>query len=1789
MKKRFLALFLMVVMVLALVTAMAAEEHLLKTEELGEGIPGINGIAFYTMENNNKVYVYCFNSSLLWPTSSDTFATDMYVHDDMLYLSPEVKDKVYRIFYAGFPHNNLGLYNAETDYVLPTEKELTLACDPPQALKNLISDVNWNTIKFTPENVLNAGTERDIFSRIAESLWMEGNDAYFEAAREKPSFVNFVFAWSMSDTVQDLIMYYASFNPPMGDDVAHDSTQVAVWRILNENKVPNNKKEMEFELANYPLAQQLVDFANGNGDYADAYIPKRGITISQMEQYRDVFNTGSQLLREDGSIVGKNGDVEFKEQPNGTYVSEKLHFSDKTYALPYQVSMIDTDLNAEIVSVVNYGSGEFTLTTDYRPTHVAFSIKAEGHFPSDVFQYVHKGQTADNPVYQDMSGVYFDTVRMELPLQAKFIELTGDLKIEKKLAGNDPKENDEFNFKVTLTHSPAITGKHGDLTFTETSATTSEATFTLKGLATGKMAQQGVHYVVATGLPYGADYTVTEADSANRGYETIKFGDTGSIVAKDVQVAEFINTRNVGKLTIHKTVNGNDYDPDAYFTFNITLTDSKGNNINDVFSGVEFKNGQAQVKIKGNDDKVFELAGIPANAKYKVTEVEANQNGYVTTIPSKNADGKPNNSGTISDPETPIVIEFVNTRNTIGNLTVTKHVAGNGADKSQKFWFQVQLSDTNINGTYGQMTFENGYTTFRLGNDETKRAEGLPNGLGYTVTEGNANNNYESQGYIVSGTGEDGVVVGSIDGNETQEVVFTNTRTKGGLTISKHLLGNDTEMLREFPIHIRLTPHTVGEVEYDGVKFKDGLGTVYLAGDQNWVFENLPYGVNYMVFEDSKAHEDGYTVHYSGNTTGTINEGSHAVVVTNTRNTYGSLVVTKRLESEVAEDSKKEFEFHVVLSDKTINGTHGEMHFANGEAFFTLTAGQKKEATNLPNGIEYEVIEKDYTDAGFITEVDGAQGLIKGGSVAEADFVNKKTRALTIVKRVQGNAAEDDREFEIKIALTDENGKPVTGTYDGVHFENGIGTIYLRHNEEKHFVSLRAGWKYVVTETPVVFSQTDKYESNGKDTAGIFDPNAAQVVEFINTRNTYGSLTVKKTLQGNGVQNFSGKEFHFTVVLSDRAINGTFGTGSTAMHFANGVASFTLKGGEQKVATGLPNGIDYEVIETDYTEEGFVTEAEGWKGSIVGNKDMEADFINIRNSVGSLTLTKTLRGNDVEHSREFIFTIYITLDDQHVNGVFSGVTFTNGRATVKLKGGEYKVIEGLPNGTRYTITEAEANLYGYGTVGVDDVGHIDENKATVAEFINTRDTFGDLRVSKLVKDAMNESNREFHFTVELSDKAINGTYGTGETAMHFANGVAGFYLKNKEYKLATGLPNGIDYKVIEQDYTDDGFETTSEKAEGVIVGYKDAHGTVIHSGTTQPEAVFTNTRHAAGSLTVYKKLEGNSVDPTMAFTFEVTFSKALAKVPDGAKKKENTEATYIFSLVGGKEIVFDLQPGNGEVSYVVTETSAQGYEVFTKDAEGIVTSGTAAVAEFINTRNTTGKLALTKKVVNDSSDREFLFIVELSDKGINGPYGDMHFAEGVAEFSLKGGHTKTATGLPNGVGYTVTELKDAEHNYTTTTSGNESGFIKGSTDGNETVYVTFTNTRAKQDFTFTKEWRGGREDSISWKLYKADGTLVSGVKFTKKEVSKNVWTYTAKLDGDGDYYVVEDGMQGYATMYENKGIYADKTTACYNGGKIINSKVPQTGDNANPLLWCTMLVLSLAGLMAALAAKKQKR
>ena len=722
-----------------------------------------------------------------------------------------------------------------------------------------------------------------------------------------------------------------------------------------------------------------------------------------------------------------------------------------------------------------------------------------------------------------------------------------------------------------------------------------------------------------------------------------------------------------GNLTVSKTVVGNGDETGKTFTFTVTLSDT---GVNGLVGDMEFRNGVAIFELAPGESKTAN--GLPAGVTYKVTE--SGNEGYATTSTGE--------EGTISS-EKDAVAAFVNTRY-VGGLTVNKKVEGNGGETDKAFTFTVTLSDTSVNGTYGDMAFTNGVATFTLKHNESKTATDLPDGITYTVTESG------NEGYVTTSTGDKG----TISSDSAAVAAFVNTRTVGSLTVSKKVAGNGGDTNKAFTFTVTLSDTSVNGT-FGDMAFKNGVATFTLKHNESKTATGLPNGIAYTVTESGN---EGYVTTSTGDK-GTISSDSAAVAAFVNTRMVGSLTVSKKVAGNGG-DTSKAFTFTVTLSDTSVNGTFCDMEFKNGVATFTLKHNESKTATGLPNSITYTVTESG--NEGYVTTSTGDKGTISKDNAAVATFVNTRTvGSLTVSKKVAGNGGDTSKAFTFTVTLNDTS---INGTFGDMEFKNGVATFTLKHNESKTATGLPNGITYTVTESGNEGSVTTSTGDKGT----ISKDNAA-VAAFVNTR-TVGSLTVSKKVAGNGGD--TSKAFSFTVMLSDTSVNGTFGD----MVFKNGVATFTLKHNESKTATGLPNGITYTVTESG--NEGYVTTSTGDKGTLSSSSAAVAAFVNTRN-IGSLTVSKTVSGTAGETDRAFSFMVM--LSDTSVNGTYGDMTFNDGVATFTLKHNESKTAVGLPTDVRYSVVELEANQDDYTTTSVGETGSISEEEASRAIFVNSKD------------------------------------------------------------------------------------------------------------------------------------------------------------------------------------------------------------------------------------------------------------------------------------------------------------------------------------------------------------------------------------------------------------------------------------------------------------------------------------
>ena len=293
----------------------------------------------------------------------------------------------------------------------------------------------------------------------------------------------------------------------------------------------------------------------------------------------------------------------------------------------------------------------------------------------------------------------------------------------------------------------------------------------------------------------------------------------------------------------------------------------------------------------------------------------------------------------------------------------------------------------------------------------------------------------------------------------------------------------------------------------------------------------------------------------------------------------------------------------------------------------------------------------------------------------------------------------------------------------------------------------------------------------------------SEPVEIVNQVD-YGLRLTKKVDDPYGVAK-EGAEYPFTIILTDADSNPVTGTFDD-IEFQKGEAKVTLKNGESVTITGL--GSEWKYTVTEKTPDGFKTPHFTTKqpymrdlGSGYSIPDMETTYasgetvsanlvlgrteVTCTNTTeqprNSLTISKTVEGSTGDKKNPWTFSLKLTGEDgkalkapagqqeyvfdysvagmtvgtmkvdAEANAVFTKTGVAIGSTTFTLKHGEFLTISGLPAGTKYAVTEAEANEDNYTTTatingeaaalaGKAVSGTISKDSGSLVAFTNTR-------------------------------------------------------------------------------------------------------------------------------------------------------------------------------------------------------------------------------------------------------------------------------------------------------------------------------------------------------------------------------------------------------------------------------------------------------------------------------------
>ena len=615
--------------------------------------------------------------------------------------------------------------------------------------------------------------------------------------------------------------------------------------------------------------------------------------------------------------------------------------------------------------------------------------------------------------------------------------------------------------------------------------------------------------------------------------------------------------------------------------------------------------------------------------------------------------------------------------------------------------------------------------------------------------------------------------------NNASGLTATNVSTEepaldvGNLCIKKQVLEADgspstDDKIFKFNIELssdddKISVMLVNKKNYGDVTIEGGKGSFYLSNGGNVNLTGIPAGVKYHITEDAT---DGYESVLT-NEDGTIQKNKTATVTcTNTRKTQPevkkqTLTIKKIVKNG---DNKDNFTFHISFSNLEKNVKYkykkgdAETAFASdkdgtADVTFTLADNESVVFEDIPENTKYQVTEDankyyasyEIADAVKTVQQKNAneqtdQSLSTGTETVDAD----ENAAVTFTNT--GKEPDVPKTEKLKIRIK----KIWNDNEDAGNTRPGNITVYLMQDENiiKN-IELNAdnGWeaeidglevlkedgkteyKYSVNEENVSGYDSNVVESEETDAAG--DGGKVKVFTITNTKTETGSLKVSKTVEGNGADR--NKAFKFKVELKNGGnpvsgvypLDGTAGSKTGTIVFdENGMASFELSDGESIVITGLPVGADYTVTENAYKD--YKPSDNGkYNGKIETGKTGEISVVNTYDEKYDISVSKTVKGNQGDKSKNFEFVLKLTGSDGLVvpgsvdiekNGNFETMKVVDGEVKFTLSHGEKIIFKKLPAGVKYEVTETVTDGY---KMTCDNNSGVLRTNANI-EFVNTK-------------------------------------------------------------------------------------------------------------------------------------------------------------------------------------------------------------------------------------------------------------------------------------------------------------------------------------------------------------------------------------------------------------------------------------------------------------------------------------
>ena len=1016
-------------------------------------------------------------------------------------------------------------------------------------------------------------------------------------------------------------------------------------------------------------------------------------------------------------------------------------------------------------------------------------------------------------------------------------------------------------------------------------------------------------------------YTVTVTlEDDGQGHLTpnaeISGGEDGSIVLKNELARR--------DLTISKATAGNAVLKDDAFTVKIGLSRNDIVPVDGDYpmegaaeTTLTVKNGEATLKIR--DGQTVTIKEIPVGTAYIVEETDERAQGYNIDASAYTSGG----SGVIATDKEANKVELKNVRNA-GSLTIRKKIEGKDPISEREFSFTAAITypaGVNLKDKDNlpkipmgsQMTVEDRTVTIKdiwIAVSQTKpdanvTIDNILYGASYTVTE---NDGFAEWGYAAY-YDEDKKFGESTPNNrvvnaEKQTALFTNVRSAGKLKIGKTATGT-------------------------------GVGKGLAANTET-------YNVKLTLVNE------------------TVSLNGH--------------VGRSNMPSE---------------GEKTTYPVKQEQVGQEVTLMLSLHNGEVVTFDDLPEGTSYAVDEDEqkYRKMGFtVSYADGNsstteknKGTISKETASSVQITNvRDTHSVSITKNVLGQMANEGDVFDFNVriekkddALSDEAvyreyTYTVNGQTETIDFRRrDVQTISLKKGETAVIDDVPDGADIIVTEAMSEKHEDEGYTLKTTQTEINEKPN---IIGYTFTNERYiGSIEITKALAGTGSDKGYGKTFKFDVKLWNErnldllnAQTSTMPSGVDDLTKTNeqrdghdvyaGTVSITMGADGQPVSasiTNIPAHTCYEIVERDYTDDGYTTQTPQNAFGIIdvvneAGREEAMTFTNTRES-GTLALSKALKGNATDGEKAFTFRVKlenarfdtatqrdaydVVIREANKADVQTTVARdANGEYVLTLKGGQTATLLDVLYGTTATVAEDDYTAEGFEAVSTQTAAVNGLTPVAAAAFTNERNV-GVLSVTKnAVGNAVKfEKNGRavFSFSATLTyadwiDLTQTNNLPTvdGKTPKNMTVDA-----KNHTVTLSLSIPvteaarvgslnvenilKGTRYAVREVFDAQDGYYLTVSTQNGRVNG-SEVTGTIADALTG--DAVFTNTRNV-GALEITKKLEGTGYNDRVAVSNAVRtsfgFTVRLWR-EDGVRLTGDNRPT-----LNGKALTLETRTENG--------------------------------------------------------------------------------------------------------------------------------------------------------------------------------------------------------------------------------------------------------------------------------------